>query len=99
VSKGFHHLTKEKKIIYLIWLDRTVLELWSGYLDIWTDNKLSFDEKETKTKEKKLLIDHFETICDQIMSEVSYAEVDKFRVDNSKICETVGYDWSRLWYG
>ena len=97
MSKGFHHLTKDKKITYLIWLDRTVLELWSVYLDIWTDPSLSFDEKEAKTKEKKLLIDHFEKICDQIMAEVSYAEVNEFRVNNSKVCESVGYDWSRLW--
>ena len=98
MSKGFHHLSKDKKILYLIWLDKTVLELWSGYLDIWTDHSLSFDEKETKTKEKKLLIDHFEKICDQIMTEVSYEEVDQFRVNNSKVCQTVGYDWTRLWF-
>ena len=98
MSKGFHHLTKDKKITYLIWLDRTVLELWSVYLDIWIDPNLSFDEKEAKTKEKKLLIDHFEKICDQIMAEVSYAEVNEFRANNSKVCESVGYDWSRLWF-
>ena len=97
MSKGFHHLTKEKKIIYFIWLDRVVLGLWSDYLDIWIDSSLSFGEKETKSKEKKSLIDHFEKIGDQIMTEVSYAEVNEFRVNNSKICETVGYDWSRLW--
>ena len=60
MSKGFHHLAKDKKITYLIWLDRVVLELWSDYLDIWID-------------------------------------VNEFRVNNSKVCETVGYDWSRLW--
>ena len=98
MSKGFHHLTKDKKILYLIWLDRTVLELWSDYLDIWTNSSLSFDEKEDKTKEKKSLIDHFEKICDQIMAEVSYEEVNNFRANNSKICETIGYDWSRLWF-
>ena len=97
MSKGFHHLTKDKKITYLIWLDRVVLELWSDYLDIWTGSNLSFGEKEIKSKEKKSLIDHFEKIGDQIMTEVSYAEVNEFRVNNSKVCESVGYDWSRLW--
>ena len=97
MSKGFHHLAKDKKITYLIWLDRVVLGLWSDYLDIWIDSSLSFGEKEAKSKEKKSLIDHFEKIGDQIMTEVSYAEVNEFRVNNSKICETVGYDWSRLW--
>ena len=97
MSKGFHHLTKEKKIIYLIWLDRTVLELWSGYLDVWTDSSLSFEEKENRSSEKKSLIDHFEKICEQIMMEVSYAEIDEFRVGNSKVCKNLGYDWSGLW--
>ena len=97
MSKGFHHLTKEKKIVYLIWLDRTVLELWSGYLDVWTDPALSFEEKESRSSDKKSLIDHFEKICDQIMTEVSYAEIDEFRSGNSKICKNLAYDWSRLW--
>ena len=56
MSKGFHHLTKDKKITYLIWLDRTVLELWSVYLDIWIDPNLSFDEKETTARFVKVLV-------------------------------------------
>ena len=94
---NFQHTPKEKKIVYLIWLDKTILELWTGYLDIWTDSKLSFAEKEQKSTDKKSLIDYFEGVSDQIMKGISHGEIAEFRKDNSELCRNLDYDWPKLW--
>jgi len=93
----FIHLSREKKIAYLIWLDGTVLNLWSEYLEIWTDNKLSYNQKLSQTIDKKSLIDYFETLADELMRGISFEEIQEFRNKNSKLCGDLSFDWSRLW--
>ena len=93
----FSHLSREKKIAYLIWLDNVVLTLWGDYLDIWTDNSLTYNQKLNQTMDKKSLIDYFETLADELMKGISFREIKEFQKNNSNVCRNLSFDWSRLW--
>jgi hypothetical protein len=78
--------TKEEKIIYFLWLDDQLMELWADYLNMkclypFSDTR---DEKESKQIEDKLLlIEHFEMYIDAVNLHITYREIEQWTRDNN----------------
>ena len=77
---------QEDKIVYFLWLDDQVMELWSEYLNMkcFFGDNLETDKTIQEKIDKKLqLIDHFEMYLDALRLHVTYNEIDKWTLDNN----------------
>lgn len=77
---------KSHKIIYFLWLDDQVMELWSEYLNMKCysgDDPEEYERIQSKIEDKLLLIDHFEMYLDALRLHLTYTEIDKWTIKNN----------------
>ena len=77
---------KEEKIIYFLWLDDQVMELWSEYLNMkcfFGDNTEAEQEIQKKIDKKLVLVDYFEMYLDALRLHITYDEIDAWTLKNN----------------
>jgi hypothetical protein len=75
----------DHKIIYFLWLDDQVMELWSDYLILKSQaaDYPPYDQKVEKQLQDKLaLIDYFEMYLDALRLYIDYDQIDQWVIDN-----------------
>ena len=78
--------SKEAKIVYFLWLDDQIMELWSDYLTLsaLTGYDPSNDEYlQRKILSKLALIDYFEMYLEALRMHIDYNEIDSWIVENN----------------
>jgi len=79
-------VSRSEKIVYFLWLDDQVMELWSEYLNMkcfFGDNAHTDKSIQEKIDKKLLLIDYFEMYLDALRLHITYDEIDKWTIDNN----------------
>ena len=78
--------SKADKIIYFLWLDDQVMEIWSEYLNMkcfLADNSTQDKQHQEKMNKKLLLVDHFEMYLDALRLHITYDEIDAWTLKNN----------------
>ena len=77
--------SKKDKIVYFLWLDDQIMELWSDYLNMKCFFGDNTDDEALREKidKKLLLVDHFEMYLDALRLHVTYDEIDAWAANNN----------------
>jgi hypothetical protein len=78
--------SKSDKIVYFLWLDDQVMELWSEYLNMkcfFGDNTEAEKSIQDKMNKKLQLVDYFEMYLDALRLYITYDEIDKWTMKNN----------------
>lgn len=78
--------SKSAKIVYFLWLDDQVMELWSEYLNMkcFFGDNTEEDAKHIQKMDKKLmLVDYFEMYLDALRLHITYDEIDSWTIKNN----------------
>ena len=78
--------SREDKIVYFLWLDDQLLELWAEYLNMKCLFPFSNTRDERQKKQiddKLLLIEHFEMYLDAIRLHITYEEIEGWARENN----------------
>ena len=74
------------KIVYFLWLDDQVMEIWSEYLNMkcfFGDNSEEDKKLQEKINKKLQLVDHFEMYLDALRMHLTYDEIDAWTLKNN----------------
>jgi len=78
--------SKGDKIVYFLWLDDQVMEIWSEYLNMkcfFGDNSQEDKTLQEKMNKKLTLVDHFELYLDALRLHITYEEIDDWASKNN----------------
>jgi hypothetical protein len=77
--------SKSEKIVYFLWLDDQVMELWSEYLNMkcFFSSDEEDPELRAKMEKKLLLVDYFEMYLDALRLHITYEEIDAWASKNN----------------
>ena len=77
--------SKGDKIVYFLWLDDQVMELWSEYLNMkcFFGNNIEDEPLREKMEKKLLLVDYFEMYLDALRLHITYDEIDAWASKNN----------------
>ena len=71
--------SKSDKIVYFLWLDDQVMEIWSEYLNMkcfFSNNTQEDKTLQEKMNKKLTLVDHFELYLDALRLHITYEEIN-----------------------
>ena len=77
--------SKADKIVYFLWLDDQVMEIWSEYLNMkcfFSNNTQEDKILQEKMNKKLTLVDHFELYLDALRLHITYEEIDAWALKN-----------------
>ena len=77
--------TKSQKIIYFLWLDDQIMQLWSDYLILKAQYEITTtpnQEIEKKINSRLELVDYFEMYLQAIRLHVTLNEIDDWIIKN-----------------
>ena len=78
--------SKEQKIVYFLWLDDQLMELWAEDLNmkcLFPFNDTRTDKEKKQIDDKLLLIEHFELYIDAVRLHVTYEEIEEWTRENN----------------
>tara|TARA_A100001391_G_scaffold134305_1_gene93192 strand:- start:116 stop:442 length:327 start_codon:yes stop_codon:yes gene_type:complete len=77
--------SKSDKIVYFLWLDDQVMELWSEYLNMkcYFGNNIETEPLREKMEKKLILVDYFEMYLDALRLHITYDEIDAWASKNN----------------
>ncbi len=78
--------TKKEKILYFLWIDDQVMDLWAQYLELkgytYMTNEIT-NKNAQLAAEKLKLIEHYEQYMDALKLHITYKEIDTWATANS----------------
>ena len=78
--------SKADKIVYFLWLDDQVMEIWSEYLNMkcfFSDDSEEDEKLRVKMNKKLELVDYFELYLDALRLHITYDEIDAWASKNN----------------